>query len=77
MSGARVRFHSAARAEAEAAIRWYEERSQGLGGDFLQEIERAVLVISESPGAWPVTVRISSCTIVSLRPRDHFTQTTE
>jgi hypothetical protein len=48
-----VRFHSAARAEAEAAARWYDEREPGLGGDFVTEVERVVDEIVRSPETWP------------------------
>jgi plasmid stabilization system protein ParE len=49
----RVRFHSAARAEAEAAARWYEEREPRLGADLVTEVERAVDEVAESPETWP------------------------
>ena len=49
----RVRFHSAARAEAEAAARWYEEREPGLGADFVTEVERVVDEILQTPATWP------------------------
>jgi plasmid stabilization system protein ParE len=49
-----VRLHASARAEAEAAVRWYEGRQPGLGADFVLEVERAVAQIAETPEAWPV-----------------------
>jgi plasmid stabilization system protein ParE len=55
VTNVRVRFHSEARAEAEAAVRWYEERLSGLGSDLLVEVERAVTLIAQAPMAWPVT----------------------
>ena len=48
-----VRFHRAARAEAEAAARWYDEREFGLGSDFVTEVQRAVNQIAQSPETWP------------------------
>ena len=34
---------------AEAA-EWYEAKSAGVGGRFLDEVEKAVLMLSENPG---------------------------
>jgi hypothetical protein len=49
----RVRFHRAASAEAEAAVRWYEERVEGLGADFRAEVVLGVERIAERPSVWP------------------------
>ena len=46
---AEVRFHPAAAEEAEAAYRWYRERSPSASSAFLAALERAVLLISEAP----------------------------
>jgi plasmid stabilization system protein ParE len=51
----RVRFHRAASEEAEAAVRWYNERVAGLGNDFREELELAVERVAEGPLAWPVS----------------------
>jgi hypothetical protein len=48
-----IRSHPEADAEAESAALWYEARQQGLGHDFLAELERTFTLISESPGTWP------------------------
>ena len=50
-----VRFHPAASAEAEAAVRWYEERVPGLGDDFRVEVVRAVDRIADAPLRWPAS----------------------
>lgn len=50
----RLDFSIAARREAEAAARWYEERENGLGSEFVTEIERALRLITEAPNAWPL-----------------------
>jgi hypothetical protein len=47
-----VRFHRAASAEAEAAVRWYNERVAGLGDDFRAELVAGVERIRERPLAW-------------------------
>ena len=39
--------------ELESARSWYEEKSKNLGSDFLDEIDRAISNISESPEIWP------------------------
>ncbi len=51
----RVRFHRAASAEAEAAVRWYDERVPGLGGDFRVELAAGIERIVEGPLAFPVS----------------------
>jgi toxin ParE1/3/4 len=48
-----VRFHEAATEEAEAAVRWYNERLVGLGNDFRVELLGAVDRIVRSPLLWP------------------------
>lgn len=45
----RVRFYRAASIEAEAAVRWYNERVPGLGDDFRAELIAAVEWIVEGP----------------------------
>ena len=55
MTSRQLRFHAAAREEAEAAIRWYEDRVPGLGSDFATEIERAIAQIEEAPTSWPAS----------------------
>ena len=65
MTSPRVRFHRAAREEAEAAVRWYDERLPGLGADFIAEVGSAVARIAEAPASWPVCP--------SIRARDGYT----
>jgi plasmid stabilization system protein ParE len=48
-----VRFHRAAADEAEAAVRWYNERVPGLGGDFRLELFAGIERIREQPHVWP------------------------
>jgi plasmid stabilization system protein ParE len=49
----RVRFHRAATEEAEAAVRWYNERVSGLGDDFGAELLGAVGRVVRTPMLWP------------------------
>lgn len=49
-----IRSHPEADEEAEAAAVWYESRQKSLGGDFLDELDRAFTLITESPTTWPV-----------------------
>jgi hypothetical protein len=49
-----LRSHPEADAEAESVAAWYEDRQDGLGRDFLAELERTFTLISESPGPWPL-----------------------
>ncbi|MBU6469289.1 MAG: type II toxin-antitoxin system RelE/ParE family toxin [Gammaproteobacteria bacterium] len=44
-----VRFHRSARAEFIDAAAWYESKRQGLGDEFIAEIERCVTLIAAQP----------------------------
>jgi plasmid stabilization system protein ParE len=44
-----IRFSPEAVGEAEAAYRWYRERSPAMASAFLAALERAVLQIAEAP----------------------------
>lgn len=48
----RYRFSSAALTELRQAIVYYEQRENGLGAAFLDEIEAAVSRILQYPAAW-------------------------
>ena len=49
-----VVIHSAARAELDDAMEFYENRAQGLGLDLQARIEHAVAEIRRTPETWPV-----------------------
>ncbi len=51
----RIRFHRAASAEVEAAIRWYNQRIAGLGNDFRAELTVAVERVAKGPLASPIS----------------------
>jgi hypothetical protein len=42
-------FHPAVRGEVNDAHDWYEQRRAGLGGDFLNEVERVLAEIKANP----------------------------
>ncbi|MBN1606481.1 MAG: type II toxin-antitoxin system RelE/ParE family toxin [Polyangiaceae bacterium] len=48
-----IKFHRAASAEAEEAVRWYNGRLRGLGEDFRLELGATVARIGEAPLLWP------------------------
>jgi hypothetical protein len=48
----RVRFQRAASTEAEAAVRWYNERVPGLGDDFRAELGRRPNAATAAPTFW-------------------------
>lgn len=50
-----VIFEAAAQAEIAEAFGWYEQKSYGLGGDFLRVIAAAEEQLSRSPEAYPPT----------------------
>lgn len=45
-----VRFHPDARAELLDAATYYEERADGLGGQFIDEAQRVLDLLAGSPG---------------------------
>ena len=47
------RFHYEAFEEAEAAQRWYSERSLVAARAFTAELGHAIEIVSESPERWP------------------------
>jgi plasmid stabilization system protein ParE len=51
----RVAFEPAAQAEIAEAFDWYEQRSYGLGGDFLRVIAAAEEQLSRNPEAFAPT----------------------
>jgi plasmid stabilization system protein ParE len=52
-----VRFHPQAIEEAEAAQRWYGERSAIAAGAFTAELSHAVDMVVEAPDRWPRSAR--------------------
>ncbi len=52
-----VRFHEDAGAEYEAAFEWYFLRSEFVASRFAEEMNRAIVMISDAPGRWPTANR--------------------
>ncbi len=50
----RVEYHPAIEAELRAIQDYYEERSPGLGREFIDEFERQVLQLAARPERWMV-----------------------
>jgi plasmid stabilization system protein ParE len=48
----------AAASDLDEARRWYEERSEGLGRDFILEVDQTLVRISHSPHAHAVGYRM-------------------
>jgi hypothetical protein len=48
-----VRMIRIADRDALKAARWYERRQRGLGGQFLDELERALATVEANPGCCP------------------------
>jgi len=46
-------FHPAVAIEIKASYEWYQNQSEGLGDDFLSELESAYQAIIELPDTWP------------------------
>ncbi|HEX8073314.1 MAG TPA: type II toxin-antitoxin system RelE/ParE family toxin [Pyrinomonadaceae bacterium] len=50
----RVIIRPEAAAEVEEAFRWHEERSEGLGLEFLRAADACVAAVQRNPAAYPV-----------------------
>ncbi|MGA2622726.1 MAG: type II toxin-antitoxin system RelE/ParE family toxin [Bacteroidota bacterium] len=50
----KVAFHPEAEAELLAAASFYETHAPKLGISFLEEVERGLAKIAESPDRWPI-----------------------
>ena len=53
MSSRQIDVHPEAIAEAQAANRWYRERSASAADAYLAELDWAVEAIAENPEMWP------------------------
>ncbi|WP_415896011.1 type II toxin-antitoxin system RelE/ParE family toxin [Neptuniibacter sp. PT34_22] len=49
-----IKFHPDVSQEVRTAYQWYEEQAQGLGDDFLIELEYSFKLIRKQPNTWPV-----------------------
>jgi plasmid stabilization system protein ParE len=47
-------FHPEVADEISASYRWYQEQAEGLGDDFLAELESAYQAVVEFPETWPL-----------------------
>ena len=52
MANKKVEFHEAASLELEAAFDWYRSRSESAAGRFVEEPDRAVARMAETPHRW-------------------------
>jgi len=53
MAGKAVEIHPEALNDLTAALTWYRDRSHTAALNFSAEVERGILLISESPQSWP------------------------
>ena len=51
---AKLIFHPDIHHEIKENYQWYQSKSQGLGEDFIAELESAFRIILEMPDTWPV-----------------------
>jgi hypothetical protein len=50
----RLVFHPALSSEIKASYDWYEDKANGLGDDFLSELELGFQAVIEYPDTWPL-----------------------
>jgi toxin ParE1/3/4 len=62
-----IEIDSAARAEVDNAVAWYEAQRAGLGLEFLREVERAIETIVEMPSSWPLWPNVSGLRVLVQR----------
>ncbi|MEE9309591.1 MAG: hypothetical protein V3U64_01080 [Cocleimonas sp.] len=48
-----ITFHPDVVNEIKSSYLWYQEQAEGLGEDYLSELEAAYQAISELPQTWP------------------------
>ena len=63
-----IEFHIDADEEMRDASRYYEERSRGLGDDFIDEIEQGLSRIQHFPMAWLIYEGEYRCYILKRFP---------
>jgi len=49
-----LKFHPSVATEITHSFLWYEKQAQGLGDDFINELEIAYAAIVEFPDTWPL-----------------------
>lgn len=49
----RIIFHPDIAREIKASYEWYQNQAEGLGDDFMAEVESAYEAIAELPNTWP------------------------
>ncbi len=49
----KIIFHPDVVHEIKASYEWYQNQAEGLGDDFIAELESAYEAITELPGTWP------------------------
>lgn len=49
-----LKFHPAVAVEITRSFLWYEKQTQGLGDDFINELEAAYTAILQFPDTWPL-----------------------
>ena len=53
MAGKPVKIHPAALAEFKSALGWYFERSRAAALKLVEELDRTIQMVVESPARWP------------------------
>jgi len=64
----RFYFHPEAEAELDKAVEYYEQRQQGLGLEFVEEVYATVTRIIQYPNAWSALSKNSRRCLVSRFP---------
>ncbi len=63
-----IAFGSAARADIDAAVDWYEDRQAGLARRFLAEVDRCLAIAAEHPLRFAIKHRDIRCAPVRRFP---------
>ncbi len=49
----KIKFHPDVAIDIKESFDWYQKQADGLGNDFLNELESAYQAVSELPNTWP------------------------
>jgi hypothetical protein len=49
----KVELHPEVFSELEQSRAWYDEQARGLGQEFLDEVDQAMMAIEQRPQSWP------------------------
>ena len=68
MSEYEIKLLAKAREEFSTEFEWYEEQKDGLGGEFIKEIEQSLNLIRKNPNHYPSKINLFNEFVVKKYP---------